>query len=113
MRQAASVLVLALFGGCGAVLAQEKPPAPGLRQEAPPAPVRLGPLDASVTWRNRVELWSWFDTGAADGDYAYVNSLVRAGLGQTRPSFAWKLEVSQPSFLGVPDDAMAPPPQGA
>jgi hypothetical protein len=108
------VLVLVVCSAIASARAQEKPPPPAPRREPPPAQtLKLGSIAVSVFWRNRVEGWSWFGTPAADGDYGYMNSLVRVGFGQTTPSLDWRLEVAQPTYLGVPDDAVAPAPQGA
>jgi hypothetical protein len=64
-------------------------------------------------WRNRVELWDWFEAPLASDAYGFMNSLVRVGFGQTKRSMSWRLELLQPSYLGAPSDAVGPPPQGA
>lgn len=114
MHRVVCLLVASSFGVLDGALAQQpRPTAPAPQSEAaPPDTLKLGPLDASVMWRNRVEVWSWFDTPGADNDYGFVSSLVRVGIGQTRESLDWRLEVSQPTFLNVPDAAAAPAPQG-
>lgn len=75
--------------------------------------MKLGSLDVSVIWRNRVELWNWFDVPVADNGYGFVSSLARVGISQRRESLSWMLELSQPAYLGAPDTAVAAAPQGA
>jgi hypothetical protein len=58
-------------------------------------------------------MWNWFDAPGANDSYGYLNSLLRAGVGQTRGRLDWRIEFAQPTVLGAPDNAMAPPPQGA
>jgi hypothetical protein len=58
-------------------------------------------------------MWNWFDAPGANDSYGYLNSLLRAGVGQTRGRLDWRIEFAQPTVLGAPDDAAAPPPQGA
>jgi hypothetical protein len=88
------------------------PPAP--KQAPPPAQtLKLGSVDVSILWRNRVELWDWFEAPPASNAYGFMNSLVRVGFGQTKKSMSWRLELLQPSYLGAPSDAIGPPPQGA
>ena len=66
----------------------------------------------TFSWRTRVEQWQWFDAAAADGSYAYVGSLLRAGLAGRTRNLSWAVEASAPLLLGLPEDAAAPAPQG-
>jgi hypothetical protein len=93
--------------GAGPAVPQEKPAV------APPPAPKIGPLQPSVVWRTRFEMWNWFDAPGANDSYGYLNSLLRAGVGQTRGRLDWRIEFAQPTVLGAPDNAMAPPPQGA
>lgn len=86
---------------------QEKP------SVAPSPPPAMGPLQRSLVWRTRFEMWNWFDAPGANDSYGFVNSLVRLGVGQKRDNLDWRIELAQPAILGAPDDASAPPPQGA
>ena len=74
---------------------------------------QTGSLTTSVYWRVRVESWNFFDPGAAgvDNSYTFVASLLRAGVdGKVGKSQDWRLELSQVTFGGLPENAIAPPP---
>jgi hypothetical protein len=86
-------------------LAPAELPAQGQAQPAP------GALAVTASLRTRAESWDWFDAGE-QGEYAFLGSLLRAGLGQERSGFGWRAEVAAPVLLGLPDDAVLPPPQG-
>jgi hypothetical protein len=73
-----------------------------------PATGKITPL-ASV--RLRGEAWNWFGDHAG-GDYSYFGAIARLGLEQKRRNFEWRIEFAAPALLGLPDDAIAPAPQG-
>ncbi len=108
----AFTLSLLLIASHAAGAQEQRLPAPQQKEVPPAQGLKLGALDASVVWRDRVELWSWFEPPAGNNDYGFMHSLVRFGIGQAKPALDWRLEMSQPLYLGVPDDAMAPAPQG-
>lgn len=67
----------------------------------------------SIYDRSRIENWQWFTAPPQSGTYSYVGSLLRIGVAQTVHKFDWQLELSQPSVLWAPDDAISPiPAQG-
>ncbi|HXE89433.1 MAG TPA: alginate export family protein [Terriglobales bacterium] len=99
----AAVLALCLISA-GAAWAQN-PPA-----DSPPA--AKFPIKVTLQVRLRLESWDWFDTPLADGTYEYFASQVRLGIGQDRESWEWQIELAQPTLLGLPDNAIAPAPQG-
>lgn len=71
-------------------------------------------VQATFSVRSRAESWNWFDASDADGRYAYLGTIVRAGLaGTARPRVRWVLEGAAPILLGLPDDAIAGAPRGA
>lgn len=80
------------------------------------APASGGPPPApgAVTWqgslRVRPEHWDWF--GAGGGRYGYLGLLARASLQQQRARVGWRVELAAPAVLGLPDDALRPPPRG-
>ncbi|HSE49053.1 MAG TPA: alginate export family protein [Terriglobales bacterium] len=76
-------------------------------------PVELGDVVVTGSVRFRVESWQWFETPLADGSYTFGANQVRLGIQQKRRNFDWMLELEQPTLFGLPDDAIAPPPQGA
>ena len=69
-------------------------------------------LDISGNWRARMEAWNWFADGPFNNTYAIGHSIFRLDLGQRRNNFDWQVELSQPTVLGAPDNAIAPAPQG-
>ncbi len=62
--------------------------------------------------RSRLEIWDWYGS-AAENRYAFSGNLIRLGLRQSRPRWDWNLELAAPVLLGLPSNAIAPPPQGA
>jgi hypothetical protein len=89
------------------------PASPGSQRSHPqPSNHKVGPFELSVNWRTRAEGWQWFQAGSGNSEYAFWDSLLRIGIGQTRESLDWFAEVEQPSILGLPDDAVVKAPQG-
>jgi hypothetical protein len=78
----------------------------------PPPKHKIGPLEISVNWRTRAEGWNWFQGDAGNSDYAFWNSTLRLGIGQTGEYFDWFLEGEQPSILALPNNAIVAAPQG-
>jgi hypothetical protein len=78
---------------------------------ATPDPLKIGGINVSGSLRTRVELWDWFN-GDANNDYALSESILRISFSESRKSFDWQLELAAPLLLGLPDDAIAPAPQG-
>lgn len=100
----AALMALALMP---AALSAQGTPAP-----AAPAPAAQGGgITVSASLRSRVESWDWFDDGEA-GEYTFAGVLLRAGVGQERRSVGWRAEIAAPVLIGLPDDAVAPAPQG-
>jgi len=117
LRRAASfAIVLFLCGGVAGFAQQAKPDAQsGSAQKTKnsgPAKHKLGPLDISINWRTRVEGWNWFEANTGNSDYALWHSLLRLGIGQSSERFDWQLEISQPTILGLPNDAVVAAPAG-
>src|SRR5207247_10252300 len=56
--------------------------------------------------------WDFFKTQAGDGDYGYGASLLRLSISRQFQSKDWFFELAQPSLIGLPSHAIAPPPQG-
>ena len=103
--------------GSGPTVARQRPaaaqqPPPENKAAAPPAKHKLGPLEISVNWRARAEGWDWFSGGNGNSNYALGHSLLRMAAGQTSARFAWQVEAAQATLLGVPNNAIAPAPQG-
>ncbi len=69
-------------------------------------------LKVTVSERVRFESWDWFDSSAADGSYGFLASQLRLGLGQQKKQWSWQVELEQPTLLGLPENAIAPAPQG-
>jgi hypothetical protein len=61
----------------------------------------------SIYERSRVENWQWFAAPPQSETYSYAESLLRIGVSQTVSKFDWQLELSQPSVLGAPSNAVS------
>jgi hypothetical protein len=86
----------------------DPPPKPASR----PPKHKIGPFEISLNWRTRAEGWNWFESNTGNSDYGLWHSLLRIGIGQTRERLDWFVEGSQPSILGLPNDAVVAAPQG-
>jgi hypothetical protein len=65
-------------------------------------------LNVSVYDRTRVDSWQWFAVPPYNNSYGYVESLLRVGVAQRLHRWDWLLELSQPSILAAPDNAISP-----
>jgi Alginate export len=65
-------------------------------------------IAVSVYDRTRVDAWQWFAAPPANNSYVYVQSLQRIGITQFLHRWDWELELSQPSILDAPDNAISP-----
>lgn len=65
-------------------------------------------LNVSLYDRTRVDAWQWFAAPPYNNSYGYVESLLRVGVAQRLHRWDWQLELSQPSILAAPDDAISP-----
>ncbi len=77
-----------------------------------PAPIKLGSLTLTGSLRLRFESWDWFETGAAENSYNFGAATLRLSLGQQKEKFEWQVEGAFPVLIGLPDNAIAPAPQG-
>ncbi|OFV99879.1 MAG: hypothetical protein A3H28_06930 [Acidobacteria bacterium RIFCSPLOWO2_02_FULL_61_28] len=83
-----------------------------VQAQAPPQPVKIGPVTLTGNFRTRVETWDWFKDGTAENAYAFSGSLLRLSFGQQTRNFDWQAELAAPILLGLPDNAVAPGAQG-
>ncbi len=65
------------------------------------------PVSISIYDRTRVDAWQWFAAPPEQETYGYVESLVRLGVAQRLKHWDWRLELSQPAVLGLPDDSVS------
>ncbi len=70
------------------------------------------PVDFGGSWRIRAEDWRWFDTPGATTDYSFFGSLLTINAGQKHETVDWLVEGALPILASLPDDAIAPAPQG-
>jgi hypothetical protein len=91
----------------------QAPPAAAPKPASPSgfAPLKLGSVTVSGSIRTRVEMWDWFD-GNANDSYAFSGNILRLSFAQALKRVDWQLELAAPFLLGLPDDAIAPAPQG-
>jgi alginate export protein len=95
---------------CGAAI-QAAPSAAQVAsaQVSPPG----GPVQVTGSLRLRAEGWDWFAPSVSVSDnYAFGAALLRTSAGMTQPGYDWQVELAVPLLLGLPDDAVAPAPQG-
>jgi Alginate export len=74
-------------------------------QNSPPA-LHFGTIDVSGEVRARGEGWNWFYRDNRTR-YAFGETLLNLAFSQHR-NFDWKIELSQPTLLGLPNDAFFP-----
>ena len=77
-----------------------------------PTPIKLGGLTFSGSLRLRFENWDWFESSAAENSYNFGAATLRLSLGQQLEKFEWQVEGAFPVLIGLPDNAIAPAPQG-
>jgi hypothetical protein len=87
-------------------------PSPSPKPAPAPAPIKIGGLTFSGSLRVRVEGWDWFETNAANNEYTFGAATLRLSLGQQKDGFEWQVEGAFPLLLHLPDNAIAPAPQG-
>jgi Alginate export len=75
-------------------------------------PITFGGVRFSGSLRMRPETWDWFDTSAAEPNYTYFASLLKLNFSQERERWDWQLEFAQPLLLNLPENSVAPAPQG-
>ena len=59
-------------------------------------------------YRSRVDVWQWFAAPPESNTYGYLNSLLRIAVSQQVRHWDWRLELSQPAELWLPNDAVSP-----
>jgi Alginate export len=64
-------------------------------------------VTVSVYDRTRVDAWQWFAAPPYASSYGYVESLLRVSVSQRIHNWDWQLELSQPSILDAPDNAVS------
>lgn len=89
-------------------------PLPAQIAPAPaPVPVTAGAVQLGGSFRLRLENWDWFTPGTpANSDYLFGAGLLRISIGMVRPTYDWQVELAAPALVGLPGDAVAPPPEG-
>ncbi len=102
-RRASVLLPLCFWLLTGLVTGQTPPSA---------APLTIGGIRFSGSLRVRPEVWSWFETTAAEPDYVYAGSLLRFSFSQERSKWDWYAEFAVPLLLNLPEHSVAPAPQG-
>ena len=71
------------------------------------------PVSVNVYERARADVWQWFAAPPESETYPYGESLLRISVAQRIRNWDWFAELSQPSILGAPSDAVSPiPAQG-
>ncbi len=78
-----------------------------IAQTPAPAPASKSPVSITVYDRTRLDVFQWFTATPNAETYAYLESLLRVGIAQKRKAFDWQLELTQPSELFLPGDAVS------
>jgi hypothetical protein len=87
-------------------------PTPAAAPAQSPAPLKVGPLTVSGSLRLRFESWDWFDAPGHQDSYNFGAGVLRLAVGQQREKVEWQVEGAFPLLVGLPDNAVAPAPQG-
>lgn len=80
---------------------------PDQSTQNPPPTLHFGTIDVSGEVRVRAEGWNWFYKDDRTR-YAFGETLLNLAFSQHRHNFDWKIELSQPTLLGLPNDAFFP-----
>jgi hypothetical protein len=80
--------------------------------QSPADPLKLGSVTVQGSIRARVYGWDWFQDPPYENGYAYPGTLIRLSFSQQREVFDWNLELGAPVLLALPNNAVAPSPQG-
>ena len=87
-------------------------PTPAAKPAPAPAPIKLGKVTLSGSLRLRFESWEWFESNTAENNYNFGAATLRVSLSQQLEKFEWQVEAAAPLLIGLPDNAIAPAPQG-
>ncbi|MDX2045106.1 MAG: alginate export family protein [Acidobacteriota bacterium] len=87
-------------------------PTPAAKPAPAPAPIKLGKVTLSGSLRLRMESWDWFESNTAENNYNFGAATLRVALSQQLEKFEWQVEAAAPVFIGLPNNAIAPAPQG-
>ena len=87
-------------------------PTPAAKPAPAPAPIKLGKVTLSGSLRLRFESWDWFESNTAENNYNFGAATLRVALSLQLEKFEWQVEAAAPVFIGLPNNAIAPAPQG-
>ena len=79
---------------------------------ATPTTMHVAGWTVSGSLRVRFEEWDFFKAQSGDNRYGYGASLLRVSAGRQFRSEDLLFELEQPSLIGLPNQAIAPAPQG-
>src|SRR5262245_2918127 len=85
---------------------------PATKPQSEPRSFKLGNVTFSGSLRLRVENWNWFDTSAADDTYTFVAAPLRLSIGRQTEKVDWQVEGEFPLLINLPENSIAPAPQG-
>lgn len=80
--------------------------------QSPPSAVQIGTITVQGSVRTRVEAWDWFQDPHYENTYTFPGTLFRLGFSQHRQNLDWNFELAAPVLLNLPNNAVAPAPQG-
>jgi len=97
--------VLLLFSLASTLSSPGQAPEP---TKTPQSTTNSHPVSVFVYERARGIGWEWFEVPPYENSYGYGESLLRFGVSQNLAHWDWRLEISQPTILDAPDDAVSP-----
>jgi hypothetical protein len=101
--RALAIVACALIPASAPVSAQGAP--------SPTAPVEIGGVTFTGSFRTRLESWDWFG-GTANGTYTYPGTLIRIGVGRLRKKYDLQVELALPLLFGLPEQPVGAVPPG-
>src|SRR5579872_1040047 len=103
---------LAAFAASLALAAEPPSTPPQSAADSAPAPLKIGGVTVTGSFRTRAEDWNWFKGDTGDGSYLYSGNLFRIAFSQSKEFFDWQLEFAVPFLLDLPNNAVAAGTQG-
>ncbi len=85
---------------------------PSTPKSALNAPIKFGSYTVTGSLRARYENWNWFSTPGFNDSYGFAGVLGRVSIAKATPKLDVLAEVAVPVLLGLPNNAIAPAPQG-
>ncbi|MBX7219520.1 MAG: alginate export family protein [Blastocatellia bacterium] len=88
------------------------------QQKSDYPPIKAGPVEFSGSLRLRNENWGWFEVPGRDSQQNFLGGTFRFSIKSSHllrknHTLDWQAELEAPFLAGLPQNALAPAPQGA